>query len=126
MEGLRDIKALVRIEDYSLYIFSFMIVCVIVLAVIAFLYFLKRLRKASINAVRKEAWNYLCHVDFKEAKMAAYGISQRAHLFVTEENRAHFEALMCALEAYKYKPIVPSFSERDKALLTEFLGHAHG
>ena len=74
---------------------------------------------------RKSAWHYLNHVDFEDAKAAAYGISQCARFFITQENKAIFEQLIQALELYKYKPVVPVFRECDKVLLAEFLGKSH-
>ena len=125
MEALRGIKNLVSIEDYSLYFFGILMCFLAVIVVIALLYFIKWLRKSKLSHKRKNAWIYLNHVDFNDAKAAAYGISQHGRLLVTQENRAVFERLIQALETYKYRPEVPVFKESDKVLLTDFLGKSH-
>ncbi|MDD2383224.1 MAG: hypothetical protein PHN18_03450 [Sulfurospirillaceae bacterium] len=125
METLRGIKSLVQIEDYSLYFFILVISFIAFLMFLFLIYGVKYLRKTKITQERKSAWHYLNHVDFEEAKAAAYGISQCARFFVNEENKALFEQLIHALERYKYKLDVPAFKESDKALLAEFLGKSH-
>ncbi|MDD2267835.1 hypothetical protein [Sulfuricurvum sp.] len=125
METLRGIKNLVPIEDYSLYFFILVISLIAFLILIAFLYIVKYLRKPKMIQARNSAWHYLNHIDFDDAKIAAYGITQCARFFVTQENKAIFEQLIQALEVYKYKPEIPAFKESDKALLSEFLGKSH-
>ena len=125
MEALRGIKSLVQIEDYSLYFFILLISLIAFLMFLVLIYGIQYLRKTNVSQEQKSAWHYLNHVDFEDTKVAAYGISQCARFFVTQENKAIFEQLIQALERYKYKPDVPAFKESDKALLAEFLGKSH-
>ncbi|WP_024954853.1 hypothetical protein [Sulfurospirillum arcachonense] len=110
MEGLRDIKGLISIEDYSLYIF----IIIVFLALIV-LYFLikkivlKKRAKDPIKIAKKELKN----LDLEDTKTSAYTLSKYAPL-LSEEDFAY-------LKKYKYKKNIEEFSNEDLEKIKRFI-----
>ena len=102
---LHDIKPLVEVPDYSLYMFiGVLLLALAVIAVV--LYFVwKTIDERNRVNERKLGFEALKEIDFGDAKSAAYAISRHGRLFAEDSPRHTqiFASLSERLEAYKYK-----------------------
>lgn len=114
---IHDIKPLVEISDYSL--FLFILLCTLgALVVIAFIYLIYKLIKNRGKNQRKVTFNKLKEVDLKNSKKAAYEITKYAReLSISEREKNLCEELIRELEKYKYKKEVKEF---DKESLVKY------
>ena len=110
MEGLRDIKGLVQVEDYSLYIF---IAIVIVSLVILYFIIKKIVNYKRVISPIKVAKKELKNLDLSDSKMASYKLTKYGKLLSDED--------LEYLEKYKYKKEVTEFNEEDLQKIKEFL-----
>ena len=110
MEGLRDIKGLVQVEDYSLYIFI-----VIVFVSLVLLYFIikKIINYKRVISPIKRAKKELKNLDLIDSKVASYKLTKYGKVLKDED----FEYL----EKYKYKKEVVEFSDEDLQKIKGFL-----
>ena len=110
MEELKDIKGLVQVDDYTLYIF----ILIVIISLIVLYFIIKKIvnHKRVISPV-KVAKKELKNIDLSDSRKASYKLSKYAP-FVSEEN---FEYL----EKYKYKKEVTDFSEEDLEKIKGFL-----
>ena len=110
MESLRDIKGLVAVEDYSLYIF---IVIVIISLVVLYFIIKKIINFKRVISPIKVAKKELKRLDLSDTKKSSYLISKYAPLLSEDD----FEYL----EKYKYKKEVIDFSKEDLEKIKGFL-----
>jgi len=110
VEGLKDIKGLLVVEDYTLYIF---IVLVIICLILLFLLVKKLMQYKRVPSLEKVAKKELKNIDLDDSKSSAYLISKYGYLFSEES----FEYL----EGYKYKKEVTNFSTEDLEKIKRFL-----
>ncbi len=110
MEELKDIKGLVGVEDYSLYVFI-----AVVLLVLVVLYFVIKqiLTYKRVISPLKVAKKELKKLDLSDSKTASYKLTKYAPLLSQES----FEYL----EKYKYKKEVTEFSGEDLEKIKGFL-----
>ena len=111
MDQLRDIKGLMDIEDYSLYIFIALVLFAMVLLYILIRFLVKYFRK---NTPIKIAKKKLKALDLSDTKQSAYTVSKYAPYLNQEEDFSY-------LEKYKYKKENLEFSNEDKENLERFL-----
>ena len=110
MDGLRDIKGLMSIDDFSLYIF----VIIVILCLIAIFFIIKKIiNYQKVVSPLKIAKNELKNLDLKNSKESAYKLCKYGAL-LSDEN---FEYL----EKYKYKKDVTGFSSEDLKKIKGFL-----
>ncbi len=110
MEELKDIKGLITIEDYSLYIF---LLIVVVFLIILYLIIKKILNfKRELSPV-KVAKKELKNIDLLDSKKSAYMLSKYAPI-LCEENFDY-------LEKYKYRKTVVDFKQEDLEKIKRFL-----
>lgn len=103
MEGLKDIKGLVEVPDYSLWILlSIVIFVIFFIILIIYLYKNKRRRKKK-PTFEQIARKNLKEIDFSNTKNTVYTFSENFQYFINEENKEAFKKLQKELEAYKYK-----------------------
>ncbi len=110
MEKLKDIKGLLYVDDYSLYIFALLVIISLLV-----LYFLIKIiinfkRKLSPEKLAKME---LKNIDLTDIKKSSYTLSRYAPV-LSEEN---FEYL----EKYKYKKEVIDFTKEDLQKIKGFL-----
>jgi len=110
VDGLRDIKGLVQIEDYSLYTF----IAIIVISLVILYFIIKKIINykrvvSPIKAAKKELKN----LDLSDSKMASYKLTKYGKL-LSDENLEY-------LEKYKYKKEVTEFNEEDLQKIKGFL-----
>ena len=111
MDKLRDIKGLIAIDDYSLYIFIATVICLFLF----FYWFLKFLwkflkRDTSIKIAKRE----LKALDLGDSKKSAYTITKYAPYLKKEEDFSY-------LQKYKYKKESLEFSKEDRERVERFL-----
>ncbi|MBL0687255.1 MAG: hypothetical protein JJV95_04650 [Sulfurospirillum sp.] len=111
MEELKDIKELLYIEDYSHYIFIFLI---IIFAIILFIIIKKIISFKRANRPEHVAKRKLKNLDLSDTKNSAYIISKYGLVLRRSYN---FEYL----EKYKYKKEVRNFKKEDLKKIKVFL-----
>lgn len=119
MQGLRDIKGLLEIQDYSLYILIFLVVIslLIVFYVIKKLFFKKRVLNPK-QLMQKE----LKSIDLNDTKNSAYTLTQAINILENQD----YDELLKTLEKYKYKKEVMDFSEDEKQQIKLFVDNYNG
>ena len=111
MDQLRDIKGLMAIDDYSLYIFIALVIGLLIFLYMSIKFIVKFLRK---NTPIKIAKKKLQAVDLNDTKQSAYTITKYAPFLNKEEDFSY-------LEKYKYKKESLEFSREDKENVQGFL-----
>jgi len=104
LANLKDIKPLVEIPDYSLYL---LIALIVVLSVILLLiawrlfgYFKNRTNKSK----RERALKILESLDLEDTKVAAYAITRYGKYLATEDRTKDiYKNLIAKLEKHKYR-----------------------
>lgn len=111
MDQLRDIKGLMDVQDYSLYIFIALVIGLLILVYLSIRFLVKFLRK---NTPIKIAKKKLKNLDLNDTKQSAYTITKYAPYLNQEEDFSY-------LEKYKYKKESIEFVEEDKEKIKRFL-----
>jgi uncharacterized membrane protein YcjF (UPF0283 family) len=121
---LHDIKPLIEIQEYSFYYFMALIALVIIV-VVALSYLLFRwFKNRNKFNMRAEHLKLLKAIRFDEAKQDAYRITHYGMTFQddSERHKKAYHELVEALEEYKYKKSVASFSDDVKHKYEIYLG----
>ncbi len=107
MPDIKDIKTIVDIPDYSVYILLFFFFLA-ALALLIFVYNMVRgILRDKKRRIRKAVLKRLKEVDFDDPKKAAYEITKYGRYLVHDDkSRKIFEELNLMLEKYKYKKSV--------------------
>lgn len=114
MEELKDIKGIIEVPDYSLWILLSIITCVILCLILA-IYFLKNRRKKRKKLTSKQiAMRNLKEIDFDDTKGAVYSFCENFQYFIDEKNKESFEELQKELEIFKYKKEIEKLSDEQK------------
>ena len=120
MEKLKDIKDIVEVSDYSLYILISIILASI-LIIFIIIYFFKNQKKSKKLTPKEIALNELQNINFSDTKRASYSFSENGYLFVNEANREAFEEIEEELLKHKYKKEVLEIDEELKIKMQEFI-----
>lgn len=115
MEELKDIKGLMVIEEYSLYIFVALLCLLIILLVFIVKRFMFKKRKVSQIKVAKER---LKNLDFSNSKICSYTLTHYASLIASQDE---FQKLETLLQKYKYKKNEQEFMDEDIVEIKRFL-----
>ncbi len=118
---IHDIKALVEVPDYSMYIYYGLIILssIALLVVIYFIY--KIIKNKKVN-VRREYFDILNNLDLNNSKQSAYVITKYGYLLAQNEREKQLLGdLISSLELYKYKKNVPSLEEDIKTSFSIFM-----
>jgi len=108
VEGLRDIKGLIQVEDYTLYIFIAILVLVVLYFIVKKIINYKRV-VSPIKVAKRELKN----LDLDDSKEVAYKVTKYGKVLSDEG----FEYL----EKYKYKKEIVKFSKEDLQKIEGFL-----
>jgi len=108
VEELRDIKGLIEVEDYSLYIF----IAIVVISLVILYFIIKKLLSLK-PSLQKKAKKELKNIDLSDSKTASYKLTKYGKILKDEE----FEYL----EKYKYKKKVKEFNKDDLEKIKGFL-----
>lgn len=121
MEGLRDIKDIVEIHEYSFWIFLSLIIAGLLLTWTVYYLYKNRRKRRKKPTKRALALKRLKEIDFDDTKSAVYGFSVDGNIFVTEENMDMFKEIEQRLEKYKYQKDTQKLEAKDKEMITEFI-----
>ncbi len=122
MEGLRDIKDVVEIHDYSLAILIALIAALLFIAVrVAYLFKNRRRRKRPLSKIER-ARELLKNLDFSDTKAVVYAFTQEGAYFVDENNRQEYEAIESELLPYKYQKEIPPLDTSIEKRIKTFIG----
>jgi hypothetical protein len=114
VEELKDIKGIIEVPDYSLWILLSMTTSVLVFIILA-IYFLKNRRKKRKRLTSKQiAMRNLKEIDFDDTKGAVYTFCENFQYFIDEKNKESFEELQKELEIFKYKKEIEKLSDKQK------------
>lgn len=111
MNEINDIKDLVEIPDFSIFIFIFL--CILAVLIFSSLVFLiyKKIKNKKVNH-RKKYYEILKEIDLSNAKEASYKISKYLRLLEQSEREKNLIAdLILELEEYKYKKEVKAINK---------------
>ena len=118
---IHDIKALVEIPDFSIYLYMLLWIlgCVILFALIFLIYKIIKNRKKDF---RKKYYKVLKEIDLNEPKKSAYTITKYSRLLATSQREIKLaEELIDELEKYKYKKEVDQIDDGVKILFGRFM-----
>jgi len=121
---IHDIKPLVDIPEYSLYL-AIGIATIIVFLLISLLYFIyKWFKNRNKFNLRKEHYKSLHELDLNDTKNAAYQISSYGYIFKDDSPRhtEMYDNLTQRLENYKYRKSVKAFDEEVKGYIELYRG----
>jgi len=108
MIQINDIKPIVEIPDFSIYVY-YCIFFFVFLLITMFFFLLYKLFKKKPITQEYQYFESLKNVDFKNTKKTAYTISKFGRLLAKDERQIRLiEELDEALEKYKYKKEVAS------------------
>ena len=114
MEELKDIKGIIEVPDYSLWILLSMIVGLLLCLILAIYYFKNRRKKRKRLTLKQIAMKNLKEIDFDDTKGAVYSFCENFQYFIDEKNKESFEQLQKELEIYKYKKEIEKLSDEEK------------
>ena len=121
MEGLRDIKDVVEVQEHSLAMLITLIVIVLLLLGVALYLFKNRRRRRKKPTAKEIALEKLQNLDYGNPKEVVYTFEADGELFVNDKNQEDFEKIKKELEIYKYKRDVPPLDEGVKAEIEQFI-----
>ncbi len=121
MEGLRDIKDVVEVQEHSLAMLITLIVVVLLLLGVALYLFKNRRRRRKKPTAKEIALEKLQNLDYGNPKEVVYTFEADGELFVNDKNQEDFEKIKKELEIYKYKRDVPPLDEGVKAEIEQFI-----
>ncbi|NVJ54706.1 MAG: hypothetical protein HWD90_13560 [Campylobacteraceae bacterium] len=118
---IHDIKSLVDIPDFSIYIYILLIIIAIFL-VVSFIFLIYKIFSNRKKDLRKEYFKILEEIDFDDSKKAAYTITKYSRLLADSPREIKLsEELIDELEEYKYKKNVKELEHNIKMQLSRFM-----
>lgn len=114
MEELKDIKGIIEVPDYSIWILLGMIVGVLLFIISAIYYFKNRRKKRKKLTSKQIAMKNLKEIDFDDTKGAVYTFCENFQYFIDEKNEESFEKLQKELEIFKYKKEIEKLSDEER------------
>ena len=118
---LHDIKDLAVIPDNSIFIFSALVFLALIIAFLLIIFIIKLIKNRKKD-LRKEYYEILENLDYKDSKQTAYTITKYLRLLARNEREKKIaNELIEELEEYKYKKDVSSIKEQTKAKLSTFM-----
>jgi flagellar biosynthesis/type III secretory pathway M-ring protein FliF/YscJ len=118
---INDIKGIVTIPDNSIFIFSALVIAVIIALVIISILIFKFFKNRKKN-IRKEYFNILQNIDFSDSKKASYEITKYTRLISHNEREKKLsDELIEELQEFKYKKTVGKIPEQIKAKFSTFM-----
>ena len=121
MEGLRDIKDIVEINEHSFALFLVTLLFALSLLSLGLYLFKNRRRRREKPTPRALAKEALEKLDYENTKEVVYGFLAHGSVFVTEKNEEAFKRIEEALASYKYRKEVPPLEERIKRDMKSFI-----
>jgi signal recognition particle subunit SEC65 len=113
VEELKDIKGIIEVPDYSLWILLSMTTGVLVFLILAIYFFKNRRKKRKRLTSKQIAMKNLKEIDFDDTKDAVYTFCENFQYFIDEKNEESFEKLQKELEIFKYKKEIEKLSDEE-------------
>jgi len=116
-EQLRDIKPLVEIDDYSVYLYWAL--WLLGLAVVGIIIYWSIRKYMTLKKVNLEKLNLekMDEIDWSDSKRAAYEATEYGRFLANDERREGlYQDVVLALEKYKYQESVPNMDAKDMAV----------
>lgn len=122
MLNIHDIKPLVEIPDYSIYLYYFAIISSVFLGLFI-IYFLYKFFIDKKNNQLKKHYKYLKNIELKNPKDDAYLITRYGRVLAKDDrSKKLLDDLEEDLQDYKYKKEIPEqFSKETKVKFDNFL-----
>ncbi|MDD2896818.1 MAG: hypothetical protein PHG81_12445 [Aliarcobacter sp.] len=114
MEELKDIKGIIEVPDYSLWILLSIIAGLLLCLIFAIYYFKNRRKKRKRLTSKQIAMKNLKEIDFDDTKGAVYSFCENFQYFIDEKNKESFEKLQKELEIFKYKKEIEKLSDEER------------
>ena len=103
MIKIHDIKPIVEIPDYSIYLYYGLILFAILFGIVI-IYWVYNFLKKKKDSQQKEYFKILKNINFNNQKETAYTISKYGNFMIKDErDMMLFEDLNNSLEEFKYK-----------------------
>jgi len=121
MEGLRDIKEVVEVQEHSLaMLLGLVAVALLLLALGVYLFKNRRRRRKKLTA-KELALEKLRNLDYNNAKEVVYTFEAEAEKFLSEKNQEAFNEITKELGIYKYKKEVPTLEPKVAEKIKTFI-----
>ncbi len=118
---INDIKDIVDIPDYSIYIFGAIIIAMAIIIGLIIYFIYKYFKNKKLN-IKKEYFKILQNLDLDDTKNSAYKITKYGLLLAsTPREKRLISSLNSLLEEYKYKKNVQPFDDNIKNQFQIFL-----
>ena len=121
MEGLKDIKEVVEVQEHSLLLLLSLILGTLLLLSVAVYLFKNRRRRRKKATPKEVALAKLKALDYTNAKEVVYGFEEHGTLFLTEKNKAQFNSIVKEFDIYKYRRDVPELANKLKNRINTFI-----
>jgi len=121
VEGLRDIKGIVEINEQSFLLFLAIVFFTLLFLFLGLYLFKNRRRRRKKPMPRALAKELLEQLNYDNTKEVVYDFLEHGALFVTDENREAFKKIEDALASYKYRKEVPILEEQLKKEIKNFI-----
>lgn len=119
MQELKDIRGLVDIPDYTVYLWWLLALILVVFIVFLLLKFLKKpMYKITILSKKELAFKALKDLNFSDTKDVVYTFTQNFAYF---DNSDEINEFVKNLSIYKYKKDTPNLSSSDKEYIQNFI-----
>ena len=118
---IHDIKDIVEIPDYSIFMFYSLIFLGLLVLLLIVLFIIRYFKNKKPN-MRKEYFQILKDIDYSQSKSSAYTISRYIRLLAKNERENILaDELIELLQEYKYKKDVKQIDDNIKAKLSIFM-----
>ena len=121
MENLKDIKDIVDVPEYSLFILIGVVIIGLMVLSVAIYFFRNRRRRRKKPTVKELACKELNAIDYSNTKEVVYSFEEHARLFIDEKNQNDFEDIKKELEVYKYKKDIPQLDTKVEEKIKAFI-----
>lgn len=122
MEKLKDIKDIVYVPDYSLYLLIGVAIFIAIILYIAIYIFKHRRKRRKKKSSKEIALDRLKSIDFTDTKSVVYTFEELGKLFLDEKNQNEFESIKKELTIYKYKRDIPPLDSSVESRIKRFIG----
>jgi len=121
MEELKDIKDIVEVPEYSLFILVGVTFFALLVISVAIYFFKNRRRRGKKPTTKEVALEALMNIDYHNAKEVVYTFEEKSLLFIDEKNQEQFNLIKKELEVYKYKKDIPPLDKNAEKQIQAFI-----
>jgi len=121
MEKLKDIKDIVEVPEYSLFILMGLTLLTLLILSLAIYFFKNRRRRRRKPTAKEMAIQKLNSIDYSDTKEVVYDFEEYTTIFINEKNQEPFNSIKKELEIYKYKKDIPALDKDVEKKIKEFI-----